>query len=281
MTQEFQHWDRRAIEYAVQSAMSRAQMTANIRIGGPRNRVQRRGDPESLTCPECTEMVDATHGVYPDCACIRGAVEQAREETFDAYREQGVQGHLANADIPPRFSDSSFSNFEARPGTAEALDACMTYAAEFGVKRTEHGLFLLGVPGNGKTHLAIATMRRAIERTLVYAAFTTAADLVARCWQGSWDNGPLLAAAKAEILVFDDLGKEHVNDFIRSKLFELIDSRYKAARPMIVTTNQSEKEIIDRLGEAAISRIREMCDPYVVTATDFRPIMAQRRRRAS
>jgi DNA replication protein DnaC len=81
-----------------------------------------------------------------------------------------------------------------------------------------------------------------------------------------------------ELLILDDLGQEHPNEFVRTKLFGLIDGRYNAGLPTIITTNQSEQEIKARLGPAAISRIYEMCDPYVVNATDYRPAMANRRR---
>lgn len=275
--------DRRALEYAARNARDTARHAIQFRTGAPRNRAHYNDDRDKWTCPECGTTVSAEPGDwFPDCRCISEAVQAAHDATVAEYWPEAVQTHLEAARIPRRFSRAGFDNFAPRPGAEDALKACMAYAEAFSFRDTEHGLLLLGHPGNGKTHLAVATMRRAIERTLVYGTFTTAADLIAECWKGSgrreWDDAPLRRAKDAELLILDDLGQEHANEFVRTKLHELLDARYQAARPTIVTSNHSEDEIAGRIGEPALSRIREMCDRHVVTATDYRPAMAERRR---
>ena len=80
----------------------------------------------------------------------------------ECWREALVDRALADAGIPPGYRHCSLNNFEHRGTNSlmEALRAAAAFAERFPV--VDKGLFFLGPPGVGKTHLAVAALREVI-----------------------------------------------------------------------------------------------------------------------
>jgi len=78
---------------------------------------------------------------------------------------------------------------------------------------------------------------------------------------------------KVPLLVIDDLGKEKVSEWVEQTLYQVVDSRYREEKPLIVTTNFNPDKLGGRypeIGPAMMSRIAEMCDPIFVGGEDRR-----------
>jgi DNA replication protein DnaC len=57
------------------------------------------------------------------------------------------------------------------------------------------------------------------------------------------------------LLALDDLGTENPTSWARDRLYTLVNRRYLAQRPTIVTTNLSLEDLAARLGERTVSRL--------------------------
>ena len=100
-------------------------------------------------------------------------------------------------------------------------------------------VLLLGAPGVGKTHLAVALGLKACElgyRTL----FTTAAGLIATLGKALGDNrldDKLKVLAQPQVLIIDEIGYIPIDRQGANLFFQLISRRYERGA-IIVTSNQ-------------------------------------------
>jgi len=73
----------------------------------------------------------------------------------------------------------------------------------------------------------------------------------------------------ASLLILDDLGAENSTDWAREKIYEIIDSRYRDKKPIIITTNLKLEQLMEKLAGGdrvyrTYDRIIEMCTPVEV-----------------
>lgn len=78
------------------------------------------------------------------------------------------------------------------------------------------------------------------------------------------ENDVLNYVKTCDLLVIDDLGTENVSEFTKEKMFNLIDTRYRANKPMLITTNLTPDEIREKLGSRIADRIAGSCLEYEV-----------------
>jgi DNA replication protein DnaC len=131
---------------------------------------------------------------------------------------------------------------------------------------------LLGPTGFGKTSAVARALHRYREESIrrVYAErsesaldfiaglkWTTGYELVRarREWPLGQGEAPEVAGAvAATMLVIDDLGNEPPDPVI----FELLDLRYRAEKPVIITSGLRAPALRERIGDAAWRRVAEL-----------------------
>jgi DNA replication protein DnaC len=133
-------------------------------------------------------------------------------------------------------------------------------------------LLLMGGYGCGKTHLAAAIANFAVDLG-VPTLFLTVPDLLD--WlRFSYDSPEATFEQRFDeirniaLLVLDDLGTQNATPWAQEKLYQIINHRYAAKLPMVVTTNLDMDDIDGRIR----SRLQ---DPELVTkvgiiAPDYR-----------
>jgi DNA replication protein DnaC len=91
------------------------------------------------------------------------------------------------------------------------------------------------------------------------------------------EMGILQPVLDAEILVLDDLGAEKTSEWVQETLGLVINSRYNARRPTIITTNlQDDSDSTNpnsfafQIGARTRSRLVEMCDWVQLDGADER-----------
>ena len=89
---------------------------------------------------------------------------------------------------------------------------------------------------------------------------------------------PLFNLAKYPLLIIDDFGVERGTESALEQIYNIIDSRYRSRKPLIVTTNLTLDEIRhpqDTAHARIYDRLLEMCVPVSCIGVSFRKETAQ------
>lgn len=209
--------------------------------------------------PMCEKCGDTGYAGSATCECIKtryaallreqlSAVLPIRDQNFAHFR---MDYYSTRPDA--RLGLSPRENMEYN------LDECKAYAAQFGTHSPN--LLLYGSTGLGKTFLS-SCVAEAVAARGFSVAYDTAINIVAAYETIKFGNGDGEAAAeraaryeRADLLIIDDMGTEMGTAFTVSALYNLINNRLMAGRPMIVNTNLPPEALAEKYSPAVASRL--------------------------
>ena len=141
------------------------------------------------------------------------------------------------------------------------------------------GLLFWGNVGTGKTYIAACIANALIDRgvQVMMTNFSRVLSDLPGMFSGD-RNRYIDSFNQYPLLIIDDLGVERGSEFALEQVFNIIDSRYRAKLPLIVTTNLTLQELKnpDSLAKARIyDRVLERCVPIRINNRNIRQENAQ------
>jgi DNA replication protein DnaC len=172
----------------------------------------------------------------------------------------------------PLFQEMTFDSFHPRRQGSVELGSEQRKSLEMAYKlaRTYAGspegwLVFMGENGVGKTHLAAAIAHACRERgtSVLFLVVPDLLDHLRYTFRPDSDvsyDQLFEEVKRVPLLVLDDLGAHGTSPWAREKLYQIINYRYNARLPLVVTTNLSldelekaEPRIASRLADARFS----------------------------
>lgn len=202
--------------------------------------------------------------ICPECARLKKIEDDAAKAKIEAEeRQRRIELRLNQSGIPLRYRAKDFASFVADTDEKEkALSIAMEFAQNFDAHREKGTVAVFsGLPGTGKSHLAIAIAQQIMARHT--ALYTSAIDAV-RMIRDTWDRKSeqtetqvLKMLASIDLLILDEVGVQYGTEAEQVNLFDIIDKRYRDLMPTILLTNQNKTGLKQFLGDRSFDRLRE------------------------
>ena len=194
----------------------------------------------------------------------------------------GGPGALPDPLTLPLLRSMTFATFSYKPSPPQITEAVarnlqrVLLAARNFADHPEGWLVLLGGTGSGKTHLAAAIAHHLIaqHRQARFVVVPDLLDYLRRAMHDAdRDRRDLIEGVRAApCLVLDDLGVHSATPWAQEKLFQILNFRYNAKLPTVITVSGSLDDLprawVSRMYDSKVSMILE------IEAPDYRGLSA-------
>ncbi|MFL0198407.1 ATP-binding protein [Clostridium sp. WILCCON 0269] len=243
-------------------------------------------------CPVCGEptgkvvrLMGRNYIVPRMCKCKKKAFEE--EERIAQAREKQIRLEriFNNSLMTKEFRELTFESWDHTLGNESMYEMGIKYVKCFKEKAIKEnlGLLIYGNPGNGKTFLSGCIANALIEQFIPVVCVSAIGILerIKNSFKSYGDEGVqniLNCLDNADLVIIDDMGVENNTDWSRATIYQILDSRYRKKKPLIITSNLSMNQLKRRydrdceydIGRTADRLIHDMCSPIENTGSSIR-----------
>lgn len=196
------------------------------------------------------------------CKCQAAVLEAEERERERKDFEQRMEALRRDGITDPAYLRYTFAQDDRR--NPDVTDVCLRYVQNWKEMKAENiGILFYGDVGTGKSFLACAIANALLGR-LVSVSVTNFPRLL-NAIQGTFDEERqrrIDSLQRYSLLVIDDLGVERDTAFSVEQVYNVIDTRARSGKPVIITTNLSMKDLQNPPSLAykrIYDRVLEMC----------------------
>jgi DNA replication protein DnaC len=193
------------------------------------------------------------------CSCTVNEQEENRRARLQRYSNLGPLTRLTFDNLSRRGRSSNIRD-------QELFEKCVDCALAF-ADNPDGWLVLVGPSGCGKTHLAAAIANRCLERgnAVLFVIVPDLLDRLRAAYHPDSESGfdsTFEQVRNAPVLILDDLGAQSTTEWAREKLFQIVNHRFNARLPTVVTTNlplrRLDERLYTRLSDPSLGRVHEL-----------------------
>jgi len=247
------------------------------------NLEKRELDSEIEFCEKCKEPLNKIITLFGRetkvkviCSCRKKEIEEETLKVEQVSKQMRLDRVMKNSLMDENFRRKTFESWDRSRGNEKIFNISRKYADNFQKMKTENvGLLFYGNPGNGKTYAAVAIANDLLERSIpvVCVSINSLLDRIKESyskWGQEGEDAILRNLANADLVIIDDLGTEQKTEWSISRVYSIIDSRYRNLLPLIITTNFTIADLKKRYGDRTHDRILEMCTPILNDKSSLR-----------
>lgn len=245
------------------------------------------GEDGLVYCGKCgsrkqlrVKFGDKTHVVRCVCKCESKALEEKKRQ--EEYEEQMRRiNRLKEASMmDKKYREVTFDKYEVREENKKVFEMAKKYADRFqNMYKKNQGLLLYGPVGTGKSFTAACIGNYLLDNAKP-VIMTSFVKILQDIWENDREAEYITILNSASLLIVDDLGTERETDYALEKVYNIIDSRVRANKPMIITSNLELNDMMeceDIRKKRIYDRILECCYPMYVGGKSFRMMKAAQR----
>lgn len=210
------------------------------------------------------------------CRCEQERLDREAAEQEARRHRQAVDDLKHRGFTDPAMRAWTFANDN---GKCPQMKHAHFYVENWATMQEENiGYLLWGGVGTGKSYFAGCIANALMEQEI--AVRMTNFALILNDLTASFEgrNEYIARLCRAPLLILDDFGMERGTEYGLEQVYNVIDSRYRSRRPLIVTTNIPLHDLQhpqDTAHARIYDRLLEMCAPIRFSGENFRKATAQ------
>ena len=217
------------------------------------------------------------YGYTPDYLSLHYHCKKCKDTGFignkrcECFNEKLINLYYKDSDLQNIVKTNNFDNFDLnlfsphknenekyseRKNMQNNLDYITgQYLPQF--KNISTNLLFFGNPGSGKTYLSYCIAKSLLDtgNLVIYKTSEEIIKILRDIRFNNADSTMEKLLFECDLLIIDDLGAEHLNEFSISELFNIINKRILTKKKMLISTNLTLPAITKNYSERIASRL--------------------------